>query len=273
MKLQKYLLALVFSLIASMSIIAQDDLRLVDELGDLGLDDILARTDGLAQFLQESSPDSKMVITISGPKSSLSTRYTKGAIHKAYLLNARKVSPDRLQIMHCAVEENYIHTRFYIAGPTAEMPECDQSLPNIDKSTHFGSAYFATKLYDGCCDIPGGDDEILKTMVDITADILAAQPRSKIVLIGYSGTNGFSSDPLLKKDRTLSRKPRKWDSPTIVNKKLREANANLKKQGVTAARVTTLYGGYRDWGSEVEFWIIPEDGAKPEIKPVYKIKK
>lgn len=274
MKLQIYALALVLSLVGSIAVVAQDGLRLVDELGDTNREDILARTDGLALFLKESSPDSRIVITISGPKSSLSARYTKGATYRAHLEHINKISPDRIKILPCAIEENYLYTRFYIVGPTAKLPECDQSLPDITKTSLFGTAFFSLNFDDDCCVIPGEEQERFKVLLQTTSDLLATDEGSKVLLIGYGGTNNYStSAPGPKKDRTLNRKPRGWDSPSIANEKLREATNYLNRQHALRQPASSLFGGYRDGGSEVEIWIIPPGGAKPEIKPVYKIKK
>lgn len=272
---KRYLPTLVLVLLTCLATFAQDDgLKLVDELPNTNREEILARIDGLAHDLKESSPDSRIVITISGPKSSLSARYTKGATYRAHLEHINKISPDRIKIMPCATDENYLHTRFYIASPTAKLPECDESLPKLTQTTLFGSAYFSTDLDDDCCIIPGEEQERFKVLLQTASDLLAADEGSKVILIGYGGTNNYStSAPGPKRSSTLDRKPRGWDSPSVANEKLREATNYLNKQHPQRQPASSLFGGYRDGGSVVEIWIIPAGGTKPEIKPVYRIRR
>lgn len=260
-------------LFAHLAAFAQDDgLKLVDEFGELTIEGILARGDNYGHELR-LSPEGRALIVISGNYSnSLSSSYIRGAIFRTILLNWRKISPEKITILNCDVSSGEIETRFYIAFPNAKLPECDTSLPKIDETKHFGAAPFWGDNYIGCCPIQGGEEAIFNELLLVTGKILEASPDSKVMLIGYSGTGIYSGASLPKRNRTLNRKPRRWDSETGVNKRLREATAYFKKQNVSTDRVTTLYSGYRDFGSEVEFWIIPAGGAKPEIKPTYRIR-
>ena len=206
-----------------------------------------------------------------GTDHSPSGSYRFGALYKAFMLNHAKLDAGRFEIRNCSVSEGALRNQFFIVARGAKKPECDTTLPVIEKTTLFGIA--AEAHPDSCCNTLGGSDSILEEFSNVLARLLEKNPGSKVSLIGYAGTNVHNDNEKPRKTRWIAKKRRGWDNPAVVTRKLRKAEKYMLAHNIGASRISTINAGYKNTTSNVEFWFIPAGDKAPKPNPDYRVGK
>ena len=84
-----------------------------------------------------------------------------------------------------------------------------------------------------------------KACLDDVAQRMSADPRAKVVVIGYADPGETSPD-------------------TIAKKRADAVEDYLEGRGIEASRITTRSGGTSGTGRRVEVWFVPEGAAEPK---------
>ena len=97
-------------------------------------------------------------------------------------------------------------------------------------------------------------------------------PENKIYVIAYLGTN-LESGYFDEKKGYIEKEIRKPDKKSLAGKLLLNAKKEIAKNGIDAAQIETIVGGYKDGRRKLEFWFVPKGGEIPKPKPDYFPKK
>ena len=84
-----------------------------------------------------------------------------------------------------------------------------------------------------------------KACLDDVAQRMSADPRARVVVIGYADPGETSPD-------------------TIAKKRADAVEDYLEGRGIEASRISTRSGGTSGSGRRVEVWFVPEGAAEPK---------
>jgi hypothetical protein len=245
----------------------------IDEFGILNLEDLMARTDNLAVQLQNDPNLITGIFVAAEPNIrdfAFSAKYA--AMIKAYLVNNRKITPDRIFTVNLGIDSSARNIQLHTFGKDYKIYSTNRNVSTPEKTVlfdtrYFDNPYFKTEYADLCCEIIGATEYMEKASIDFLADLMSRSPQSKISLIGYAGSNVFDTSFINSKGKLVKRSKRKLDSPQTVEKILRETKKLIVAKGIDESRISFIKGGYTDSTRKVEIYFIPQNGVIPEPKP------
>ena len=247
----------------------------IDEFGILNLEDLMARTDNLAVQLQNDPNLITGIFVAAEPNiRDFAFFFFFAAMIKAYLVNNRKITPDRIFTVNLGTDSSTRNIQLHTFGKDYKIYSTNRNVSTpvttvLFDTRYFDNLYFRTEYTDLCCEIIGAAEYMEKTSIDFLADLMSRSPQSKISLIGYAGTNVFDTSFTNSKGKFVKRSKRKLDSPQTVEKILRETKKLIVAKGIDESRISFIKGGYTDSTRKVEIYFIPQNGVIPEPKPDY----
>ena len=268
--MKSILLALFTLLVANLFAYSQNKLQLIAEYG-AGL-----QTSSWYNFLasdikeEYKTNNSRILLRIEGGGAFLYP-FMWGARMKAHLVGNLGFDSRNIQVQNCDLDGREIKAQFFLIPEKAIIPFCNDTIPVPQKTFRYSVRGYdnphleADEVYS----IPDKEGAISKTYYKLLKELLNKSPESKLLLIGYLGTN-FYNEYRHKKNGDLVDFPfRKIDKPILMRKMLQENVASFTKQGVAQTRISTINGGYKDSTRIVEIWFVPKGGEIPKPKPDY----
>lgn len=244
---------------------------LFDEFGDVQIGQLLIRLDvSAAAVLRQPKETIGLFQIYGGSKHNYyAYPYRKRAIYYDYLVNSRQVDAKKFKFQNCGFSEKEILTRFFLVSKNSNVPECNESVVVPSKTTQFSTRHYENPHYYFDNPYPSFDVKISKVENEFLNKLLSKSPDSKVVLVGYLGSNvysDFESDRSIDNDYPKIRKP---DDPKLIQKILEEQKDALMKIGIPFSKILTINGGYVDATRRVEIWFVPKGKEVPKPKPDY----
>lgn len=275
--MKKFISQFILVLILSITIFSQnvaDSVELVDEFGEVTLEDILARSDNLAHLLNLNKNKKAVIRTYRGKEISLITPYFKAALLKAYLLNDRKIKPSKVIMQYCKSDEIGFRHQFLILPQNMQPEKCNETIDVPDKTIAFSTEFSFPKKHPinkevGCCPISGVGAERDEITLKILLYLIKNSDESKIYLIGYAGDFTWK---IMEEDKNGEYNPkiiRQLDSVDESTRFIQEIRHKLVKKGISSKEIVTIQGGYKKDKRTVEIWFVPRGGEIPKPKPDY----
>ena len=240
--------------------------KLLDQFpSNINTEDLMSRLDSLGSELLKSE-NSLALVKVNGEKKNLqgfSYRYAEKM--KAYLTNNRRINGTKIITQQCN-GENEIIVELILVSAKKDIAECEKSLFIPGKTAQFDSYYYSFEYpeFDDCCAIFGADYAGARASLKAFAELLKKSPESRAYIISYNGTNIHWIN-----NKTI----RILDSISLGQATAKAAKSILVENGIEDARITIVYGGYKDSTRNIELWFVPKGGEIPKPKPNYFPKK
>lgn len=250
--------------------------ELVDEFGNVSLEDRFARMDGLA-FQIEQTPNSKALVRVyGGDQRNFASPYVYGSVMRS-MWNTRRYSPEKLTIQFCNVNNEPFSTKLFKVRENEKVENCDENLTVPKETIHFESVSFFEKEFklkpwenDGFDVVGSLNGEYSQFARDVLKKFLNDSRENKVYVIAYRKTNFETDDS----GKVLSKSLKNLDPKSFADKMMRNARNNLIKSGIPAKQIVVMDGGFRNSNErELEFWFVPKGGEIPKAKPDYVPKK
>ncbi len=241
----------------------------IDEFGRVNSEEIEARLDN-ATIQLLNNPDSLLQFVFSrGKKDTLGSVYRLYGLMKTYLL-VRKIDMKRVAVSFCEPKDQQ-SGQIWLVSETGPRKSCDPENITIAETTMFDLAPSATmKGIDfGCCIVDSFGPVAAGESLRGFAELLKRYPRAKGYVFSYGGTNKYLTSDSRGRNRVI----RNLDTARDVAAMSRKARRILTQAGVDRNRIITKNAGYRDWGAQMEFWIVPHGGVVPKPSPNYPKKR
>lgn len=273
------ILQIIALLLFTFSISAQNanaQPELVDEFGNVSLEDRFARMDNLA-FQINQTPNSKALVRVyGGDQRSFASPYVYGSVMRS-MWNTRRYSPEKLTIQFCNINNEPFSTRFFKVLENEKVENCDENLSVPKETVLFENVGFYWDKFkleseeSTSFDVVGpSDGEYSQFARDVLKKFLKDSPESEVYVIAYRKTNFETDDS----GKVLSKSLKNLDPKSYTDKMLRNARSSLIKSGIPAKQIVVIDGGFRNSTErELEFWFVPQGGKIPKAKPDYIPKK
>lgn len=235
-------------------------LQLQDEFGEVSLEVLMARLDGLASNVYSRPKDEKIMIRISGGNSkSFAGSYLRGGIIYSYLLRNRGLSPKTFDIDYCNINKESLLTQIYIYPEKQPFYKCTDKPEVPKKSILFAEALpyldgFGLDAFEEM-DIEIGETngQYSKESLKILKRFLGESPESKVYVI-----------TILGKVYEDYRKPKiKVYKKTVFKKMKNSAKEVLLKNGIKISQIQFVKAEKPDEYQKFEFWFVPKGGEIP----------
>ncbi len=280
--MRKIILQILAFLLLTISISAQDNQpKLVDEFGEMPLDEMRARVNNLALEVNQL-PNSKALIKIyGGQQYSFASAYIRGSLMKSIWGNFVKLPTEKLLIQFCSINKEPIRTKFFVVRKNDKVEPCDENLIAPKETVLFETSYFdlndfsASKIDFNSIEhnypaVEGTEGDYSEFAQNILKKFLKDSPESKIYIIGYLNSN-FEID---ENGKFISRNRNNLDKKSHLNKMFQAAHRELLKNGFSTSQIKMIDGGYINKSQRrLEFWFVQKGGAIPKPKPDYFPKK
>ena len=265
--------------IFTVSIAAQDkdsQPELVDEFGNVSLEDRFARMDALA-FEIKQTPNSKALVRLyGGDKRYFAFPYVYGSLMRS-MWNTRRYSPEKLTIRFCNINNEPFSTKFFKVRENDQVENCDENLTIPKETILFDEILFFSPTFklnpweSGGFDVVGPQEgEYSQFARDVLKKFLNDSPENKVYVIAYRKTNFETDDS----GKVTSKRLKNLDPKSFADKMIRNARNNLIKDGIPAKQIVVVNGGFiNSTERELEFWFVPKGGEIPKPKPDYLPKK
>lgn len=256
----RFAISVLFSLIFSLSIAAQDSFQtpkaqLIDEFGMIPYSDIMARLDTFIYQLQNDPSSMAVIISYyNNEKAPIGKVIRNFNFMRNYMTRNRGIDPSRLNFTNGGENDAGFKIQLWYVPAGAQLPSIEKSqndyITNTKIARKFDDAYYAfTDLeYDYW------DGDSFKEF----SDILKKEPNSIAYVILYPEYNKYGDE----NDKPVVRK----DSLRKTNKVIADIRKNLRKVAIPAAKIKIVNGGYRDY-RQVELWILPKGVPSPAATP------
>ena len=280
--MKKIIFQVLVVLLLAFSISAQENQpELIDEFGNISLDDLMLRIDYFAREVNKI-PNSKALVRISGGKKDyFGLPYIRGSLIKSGWEYNIKQPAEKLLIQFCNVNQGTIYTRFFIVRENDQVETCSENLITPKQSVLFDNAYFYVDFetpefaFDSIENRVVGWESVTPAQysefaLNILKSFLKDSPESKVYIIAYLQTN-FEE---YENGKFIAGKSSRSDKKSYAHKMFRTAQKELIKNGFSASQIVTLDGGYVNGNRRrLEFWFVPKGGEIPKPKPDYVPKK
>lgn len=190
---------------------------------------------------------------------------------KAHFIANMNFNSERIQVQNCDLNNKEIKAQIFLLPENYVVPECNNEISSQKETFLFSSKYYENPyLYtDIIYEIPGEDEAVSEVYFKVLKKLLKKSPESKILLIGYLGTNFYSGGQSDNKEKNDDFEFRKIDKPKLLKEMLEENRNRLIKNGIPATLISTVDGGYKNSTRNVEIWFVPKNGEIPKLKPDY----
>lgn len=258
-------------LLLAISISAQGNQpQLLDEFGQMPLDEMNARLDGVA-FEISKIPKSKALVRIYGGEGGAA--YVRGSWMKSLWNVNRKNPPERILVQFCNINKEPLWTRIFVVRENDNVEVCEENLLAPRATTHFETIYFGfpnvelVPMEDSFMYVDAvGQGEYSRFAQEALKRLLSIAPQSRVYLVSYLQTD-FDGN-------LTSRNASRRDKKSLASKMLQSARQTLLNKGFPPSQIVTVNGGYvNGHNRRLEIWFVPDGGAIPKPKLDYVPKK
>ena len=228
----------------------------------------------------KDNQESNLLIKISGREGkNIIYPFTWGARMKAHFVGSMNFDERKIRVQNCDLFKEEIKVQFFLVPIGYIVSECNEDIPFPEKTFLLRNKYYENPYLpaeyrpEEIYGIPGADAAGSKAFYKVLNDLLSKLPDSKVLLIGYLGTNHYNGNRLNKKGEYVGYEFRRLDKPNHLKKMLKEVQDGLIKNGVNPSKISSVNGGYQDSTRNVEIWFVPQGGEVPKPKPDYFPKK
>lgn len=269
--MKKFISQIIFVLILSTVIFAQsDEPKLIDEFGNIPLDDLMSRLD-FAMIETQNNIDSKALFRVYGNSLEVGNNpLTRAELIEAYWITTRKFSADKLIIENCFSDEKSARTRVFIKLKNVNLDEpCEKKLSTPQKSILFDKVSFNPNtsklipLRNSPLEIGYSENSYSEYSLKVVKKFLDETSQNKIYVISYLGTDSpYNSNEDEKRVKKIEKK-------SLSKERLKNAKKEILKNGIKVSQIKIIDGGYVDDYGRLEFWFVPKGGEIPKPKPDY----
>lgn len=269
------LLLILFSAVLSFAQPTEEKPVLIDEIGAVNMEDLMARIDNaiISSHIDSFSKitEARLKIRIEGGVNShYSTAYGYASLITGHITRNRAVSLSKFSIDFCKSNDEFKIQFFSHNVNNNSFPACLKDLEIPKKTTlieTIGSDYPQKELLpaeSSIIDIGPDEGKYSMFALNTLSQLLKKLSGSKVVVIGYLNANAETQE---RKGNRMVKK--NMDKKSEISNLFRLAKNLLTKYKVNPQKIQFIDGGYSRYSKVWEFWFIPPNGEIPQPKPDY----